>query len=436
MKKNQILRMIITLTLLLGIQGTASAQLRGLLKKAKKVLDIEVTTSESKKSNDNSINTTTDSPTNYSNENQSDKISLQLNPEVFIYQPVDDPVNAPLYDINNPKVKEYYEKWIALGNLPDNDEHFWLFEFFDYQSLTRGLKQVHVTEYPLVAYFSYFINHPNEVEGYRCYIRARRAYEILALSSIVHTVPYKRTRLGWAEEYTGMSGMRKLLLNDGTQINLLESEDDRLKRWKRVDNDDAYGAFMDNTSYEVMRSAMQQTMAEAKQAQAEGRIADAFNLLFKEYRMMKSDIERDRFYSTRKNDDIYLDMEDDFKLMYQQYYEKWLEVVQTSGAAPVDMPKEAAVSATIKNQATAQAKAKFGSQFVKAIVVESDWHVYTDPNNFNRTDHRSIDVDVIIKDGGEYYVSHQMLWQYYQAGKWGNYDMRQKSHIKQKVNYK
>ena len=436
MKKNQILRMIIALTLLLGIQGTASAQLRGLLKKAKKVLDIEVTTSESKKSNDNSINTTTDSPTNYSIENQSDKISLQLNPEVFIYQPVDDPVNAPLYDINNPKVKEYYEKWIALGNLPDNDEHFWLFEFFDYQSPTRGLKQVHVTEYPLVAYFSYFINHPNEVEGYRCYIRARRAYEILALSSIVHTVPYKRTRLGWAEEYTGMSGMRKLLLNDGTQINLLESEDDRLKRWKRVDNDDAYGAFMDNTSYEVMRSAMQQTMAEAKQAQAEGRIADAFNLLFKEYRMMKSDIERDRFYSTRKNDDIYLDMEDDYKLMYQQYYEKWLEVVQTSGATPVDMPKEAAVSATIKNQATAQAKAKFGSQFVKAIVVESDWHVYTDPNNFNRTDHRSIDVDVIIKDGGEYYVSHQMLWQYYQAGKWGNYDMRQKSHIKQKVNYK
>ena len=149
MKKNQILRMIIALTLLLGIQGTASAQLRGLLKKAKKVLDIEVTTSESKKSNDNSINTTTDSPTNYSNENQSDKISLQLNPEVFIYQPVDDPVNAPLYDINNPKVKEYYEKWIALGNLPDNDEHFWLFEFFDYQSPTRGLKQVHVTEFTL-----------------------------------------------------------------------------------------------------------------------------------------------------------------------------------------------------------------------------------------------------------------------------------------------
>ena len=323
-----------------------------------------------------------------------------------------------------------------MGNLPNDDQHYWLFEFFDYQSPTRGLKQVHVTEYPLVAYFSYFITHPNDVEGYRCYIRARLAYEILALSSNVHTVPYKLTRLGWAEEYTGMSDMRKLLLNDGTQINLLESEKARLKRWKTIEGDDAYGAFMDNTSYEVIRSAMQQTMNEAKQAQTEGRIADAFNLLFKQYRLMKSDIERERFSSNRKNDDIYLDMDDDYKLMYQQYYQDWLNVVQTSGSTPVDMPKEAAVSAEIKNQATAQAKAKFGASFVKAIVVESDWHVYTDPNNFNRTDHRSMDVDVIVKEGDEYFVSHQMLWQNYQGGSWGSYDMRQKSQFKQKVNYK
>ena len=181
---------------------------------------------------------------------------------------------------------------------------------------------------------------------------------------------------------------------------------------------------------------MQQTMNEAKQAQTEGRIADAFNLLFKQYRLMKSDIERERFTSNRKNDDIYLDMDDDYKLMYQQYYQDWLNVVQTSGSTPVDMPKEAAVSAEIKNQATAQAKAKFGASFVKAIVVESDWHVYTDPNNFNRTDHRSMDVDVIVKEGDEYFVSHQMLWQNYQGGSWGSYDMRQKSQFKQKVNYK
>lgn len=209
-----------------------------------------------------------------------------------------------------------------------------------------------------------------------------------------------------------------------------------MKRWKTVDNDDAYGAFMDNTSYEVIRAAMQQTMNEAKQAKAEGRIVDAFNLLFKQYTMMKSDIGRDRFTSNRKNDDIYMDLDDDYKLLYQQHYHDWLNVARTSGSAPVDMPKAAPVSATIQNQATAQAKAKFGAKFVKAIVVESDWHVYTDPNNFNRTDHRSIDVDVIIKDGGEYYVSHQMLWQFYQAGKWGSYDMRLKSPTQQKVNYK
>ena len=435
MKKNLALRMIMAIAVMFGVQTTASAQLRGLLKKAKKALDVEITVGSENESEEAANNTTTESNVQPEAADQQGG-TLQLKPETFIYQPVDDPVNAPLYDINNPKVKEYYDKWIELGNLPNDDQHYWLFEFFDYQSPTRGLKQVHVTEYPLVAYFSYFITHPNDVEGYRCYIRARLAYEILALSSNVHTVPYKLTRLGWAEEYTGMSDMRKLLLNDGTQINLLESEKARLKRWKTIEGDDAYGAFMDNTSYEVIRSAMQQTMNEAKQAQTEGRIADAFNLLFKQYRLMKSDIERERFSSNRKNDDIYLDMDDDYKLMYQQYYQDWLNVVQTSGSTPVDMPKEAAVSAEIKNQATAQAKAKFGASFVKAIVVESDWHVYTDPNNFNRTDHRSMDVDVIVKEGDEYFVSHQMLWQNYQGGSWGSYDMRQKSQFKQKVNYK
>lgn len=435
MKKNLALRMIMAIAVMFGVQTTASAQLRGLLKKAKKAMNVEITVGSENESEEAANNTTTESNVQPEAADQQGG-TLQLKPETFIYQPVDDPVNAPLYDINNPKVKEYYDKWIELGNLPNDDQHYWLFEFFDYQSPTRGLKQVHVTEYPLVAYFSYFITHPNDVEGYRCYIRARLAYEILALSSNVHTVPYKLTRLGWAEEYTGMSDMRKLLLNDGTQINLLESEKARLKRWKTIEGDDAYGAFMDNTSYEVIRSAMQQTMNEAKQAQTEGRIADAFNLLFKQYRLMKSDIERERFTSNRKNDDIYLDMDDDYKLMYQQYYQDWLNVVQTSGSTPVDMPKEAAVSAEIKNQATAQAKAKFGASFVKAIVVESDWHVYTDPNNFNRTDHRSMDVDVIVKEGDEYFVSHQMLWQNYQGGSWGSYDMRQKSQFKQKVNYK
>ena len=446
MKQNKFLRILMAIAIIFGVQCTASAQFKGLLKKAKKALNVEITTSNNNNSK-SSNETATVTETSASNESSSQSSAqpaaapqapqaIQLNPEVFIYQPVDDPVNAPLYDINNPKVKEYYDKWIALSNLPNDDQHYWLFEFFDYQSPTRGLKQVHVTEYPLVAYFSYFIKHPNETEGYRCYIRARLAYEILALSHNVHTVPYTRTRLGWAEEYTGMSDMRKLLLKDGTQISLLESEKSRLKRWKTVDNDDAYGAFMDNTSYEVIRAAMQQTMNEAKQAKAEGRIVDAFNLLFKQYTMMKSDIGRDRFTSNRKNDDIYMDLDDDYKLLYQQHYHDWLNVARTSGSAPVDMPKAAPVSATIQNQATAQAKAKFGAKFVKAIVVESDWHVYTDPNNFNRTDHRSIDVDVIIKDGGEYYVSHQMLWQFYQAGKWGSYDMRLKSPTQQKVNYK
>ena len=171
MKKNLALRMIMAIAVMFGVQTTASAQLRGLLKKAKKALNVEITVGSENESEEAANNTTTESNVQPEAADQQGG-TLQLKPETFIYQPVDDPVNAPLYDINNPKVKEYYDKWIELGNLPNDDQHYWLFEFFDYQSPTRGLKQVHVTEYPLVAYFSYFITHPNDVEGYRCYIRA------------------------------------------------------------------------------------------------------------------------------------------------------------------------------------------------------------------------------------------------------------------------
>ena len=131
-----------------------------------------------------------------------------------------------------------------------------------------------------------------------------------------------------------------------------------------------------------------------------------------------------------------MDLDDEYKPMYDLYYFDWRNAIENEYVGTAEMPKEAAVSADIKNQATQQAKAKFGAKFVKAIVVESDWHVYTDPNNFNRTDHRSINVDVITKDGDHYYVSHQLLWQNYKAGSWGSYDMRQKSFGQQKVNYK
>ena len=131
-----------------------------------------------------------------------------------------------------------------------------------------------------------------------------------------------------------------------------------------------------------------------------------------------------------------MDLDDEYKSLHNTYYSDWIDVVENKYAGTAEMPKAATVSAAIQTQATQKAKAKFGAKFVKAIVVESDWHVYTAPHNFNRTDHRSMDVDVIIKENGEYYVSHQMLWQNYQAGSWGSYDMRQKSPGKQKVNYK
>ena len=211
-----------------------------------------------------------------------------------------------------------------------------------------------------------------------------------------------------------------------------ETNEAREIRWGNIRVSDV----MECISYETIKKSMEAALAELKQAEKDGRIMDAFFLL-EELNEMQGMIQKDQYVRRAKevDPDGYQDVLDEYKMYSPKFVEWRLQALsQLSGTA--EMPKAAKVSAAIQTQATQKAKAKFGAKFVKAIVVESDWHVYTDPHNFNRTDHRSMDVDVIIKENGEYYVSHQLLWQNYQAGSWGSYDMRQKSPVKQKVNYK
>ena len=57
MKKNQIVRIIMAIAVIFGMQFTASAQFKSLLKKAKKAVNVEVSIdggNESNSSNDNS----------------------------------------------------------------------------------------------------------------------------------------------------------------------------------------------------------------------------------------------------------------------------------------------------------------------------------------------------------------------------------------------
>lgn len=431
MKKHQtIVRIMMALVIMFGVETTASAQFGKLLKKAKESLNVQIGSGDSDDSSSSS------SSSSFSGSHP--KKLKDLNKELFIYQPVDDPVNAPFYDINNPKAKEYYDQFCALDNRPIKDPsvEYWLFEFLDYQSPTKGLKQVHCTEYPLTAYFSYAMTHPKDVQGFRCYIRAKVIFDVLTISLQANTLPYVQGKLGWSLEYPKSDEMRKITLKDGTALSLLESEKARADRWRSI-KADTEEIISQNVTYEIIKSAMKETMAEGKKAMQEGRFTDAFNLIFREYHMMKySWLERDHYHSIYSKDEDYMDLDDEYKPMYDLYYFDWRNAIENEYIGTAEMPKEASVSADIKSQATQQARAKFGAKFVKAIVVESDWHVYTDPNNFNRTDHRSINVDVITKDGDQYYISHQMLWQNYQAGSWGSYDMRQKSFGQQKVNYK
>ncbi len=428
MQNRIMIQMLVAAAMIFGVQTAANAQFGGLLKKAKKALNIEVTTGDSDESS--SSETSSSGGSSSSSSGSHPKKLKDLDPEIFIYQPVDDPSTALFYDHNNEKVKQWYRKYRETnlyGSSIENLGKWWITEFEDWQS-PRGVRQIPVMEYPLAANYSYFVLHPDEVEGYRCFVRAE-----VALNGCACVFPYEKRMGQWYEVYPSSNqSMRRVKMNDGREIYMQETNEARHLRWGNIRVSDA----MECVTYETIKKAMEATLSEMEQAEKEGRIIDAFFLL-EELNEMRATIEEDQYVRRAKevDPDGYQDVLDACK-MYGPKFVDWRLQSLTQLSGTTEMPKAATVSAAIQTQATQKAKAKFGATFVKAIVVESDWHVYTDPHNFNRTDHRTMDVDVIIKENGEYYVSHQMLWQNYQAGSWGSYDMRQKSPGKQKVNYK
>ena len=424
MKKHQtIIRIMMAAVVMFGVQTTANAQFGKLLKKAKESLNVQIGSGDSDESSTSSTSFSGSHP----------KKLKDLDPEIFIYQPADAPENALFYSPFNEKVQQWYRKVNETTLFASTLEGLtvWnLTEFEDWQS-PKGVRQIPVLEYAISSLYSYFMLHPNEVDGYRCLVRA----ELEMTKGRTCLFPYEKRGGNWYEVYPkSNSELRRVTMNDGREIYMQETNQARTERWGRL-HTKIINMVPNLVSYETIKKSMQATIAEMKAAEKAGLIVDAFFLL-RELTEMEGEIQADCYYENRKADaDEFQDVIDDFKT-YSSKFAGWRLQALTEISGTAEMPKEAAVSADIKSQATQQAKAKFGAKFVKAIVVESDWHVYTDPNNFNRTDHRSIDVDVITKDGDQYYVSHQMLWQNYQAGSWGSYDMRQKSFGQQKVNYK
>lgn len=416
----------------------ADAQLRGLVKKAKKAVGIE-------NSDDSQSSQSSQSSSSLFNSDSSKPKALKdLDTSLFIY-PATDPANAVFYDVNSPEVQEAYAKYLETMSpgCPRQDPYgrHWLTEFATWQA-ADGPRQIHVSEYPFTAYYSYFMLNPDTPEGYTCYKRVRPMEDDL-LGDLFRTFPRIVNERGWTDKYPNAEQTRKLNIEeyDG-QLYLLETEENRSKRWHEVE-DEAYEIMRQNTSYKTVKDAMRKVLDEWQELDRQGQYYDCYNLDRLAVRM-KSDVESlssnygkfcDDFKADKDNG--WQDILDDFTPLHNKSTE-YYKAAQTHSSSVASMPKAANVSADIKNQATAQAKAKFGSSFVEAIVIEPDWHVYTDPNNFNRTSHRSIAVDVITKEGNDYIVNHQDLRQSYNAGDWGGYDMRNVSNgpTRSKVNYK
>ena len=441
-------RIVMAMVITFGIQTTASAQLGGLVKKAKsavkdkvenkaKMAKHEAKTAANKAANSAAgeaglpVSDESDSSTS-SNAGKHPKSLKDLDKTLFIYPLTEE---TELYDVTNPKVEKAYADYCDLAMQKDAESRrvpYGQLDFVDYET-ANGVKQIHVTEYPLAAYYSYFMMNPTEVSGYQCYIRARLMVEGYRFDR-VGVYPYKQNPTqGWDAVYPGANDKRNITLEGGKSITLMETENARRQRWSKV-QDQAEDILHANTPYPVIRSVLKGTLEAIKQCDAAGRSGDAYKLLCEAEFMMK-DLGS---HPLRAKDEQWQDIGEQYMDFFNNKRLGWLKAAEYATAKPVAMPKAASVSAEIQNQATAKAKAKFGAKFVKAIVIESDWHIYKEPNYPYNISHRSIAVDVVIKEGNDYFVVHEDLRQNYAGGKYGSYDLRHsmKTPLQQKVNYK
>lgn len=424
MKKYQSFqRIMMVLVIMFGVQTMASAQLGGVLKKAKNAKN---TVKDQVDNKDNSSNG------GGSSSSKHPKSLKDLDPKLFIYSPTD---HADFYDVDNANVTKGYVDFCNTCNRTEAEGRRMPYEqldFVDYQT-ADGTKQVHITEYPFTAYYAYFMTNPKEVSGYQCYIRARLMQDKYRFDR-VGVFPYeKKTGNEWIEIYPGAKNKRKITLKDGKALNLLETETDRQKRWDNVQGE-AEDILHANTPYPVIRSVLKGTLEAIKQCDAAGRNADATNLL-REAEYMIQDLGSHPFHN---KDEQFQDIHETYQDFFANKRLGWLKAAGMASAKPVDMPKGVTVPQALQDQANAKAKAKFGSKFVKAIFMESEWHIYKEPKYPYEISHRSMDVDVIIKEGADYFVSHQCLWQHYAGGQYTNYDMRNRmvNPVQEKVNYK
>ena len=104
-----------------------------------------------------------------------------------------------------------------------------------------------------------------------------------------------------------------------------------------------------------------------------------------------------------------------------------------------EMAKGVSVPANLKSKADAEARKQWGAGFVKSIFLTSQWTEFTNPKYPYQVMHRSMDVDFIVKEGGNHFVYHWVFKEGVYGGKGtGAFSImaRMKRPTKEKVNYK
>ena len=342
----------------------------------------------------------------------------KLDAKLFPYRPYYDEANKGLYTPDDDAPVMVYGqicRLLAEAEMPFGKPGLFA-EFVKYKD------DLHVptVDMLLCSYYAEFIADPESYVAYNHFVKARIAH-------IGFTSDRIKMNMKDPMKFTATMG-------DGATINLFEKEFDRIGRWRNVNRMAERLAF-NVTPFDIIGAAATNAINRYKQHEAKGDTKQMI-VTSREIQAIMDDLVHHDQYEQRKGD---------CSLLVRQYepikdkYRALLQESSDASAPAVGMPKGVSVPAAIKSKADAEARKQWGDAFVKSVFLTSQWKQFKNPRYPYQVMHRSMDVDFIVKEGGNYFVYHWVLKEGVSNGKGtGTFSImaRMKRPTKEKVDYR
>ena len=337
-----------------------------------------------------------------------------LDAKLFPYQPYYTPEHIAFYQPDSLFTFESYGLFCYMLQPTENSSTSvgWISDFYPYDKDTL----VPVVDITLNSYFATFLSDPNGVLPLLFYVRAGVMCEAFNSGKV--------KIVGDSDKYQQNDGV--------TDYTRYEIEKDRLNRWSTVYHQ-AQTICREQVPFNNLGTIAVNLINQYKRQETAGEDSQALRVI-RELEFIMNEIENSKL---NPHDDNVKALEREYE-KYKGKHEELSKKFYLESQKAVDMPKACTVAANLQQTAAKLAKERFGDKFVKVIFTESNWHVFKNPSWPYNIRHRSMNIDIITKEGDVYMTNHWVLKQLYRNGNYADYGIMAQmvSPISQKVNYK